>query len=106
MKQLTKRQQEVFDFIKSFIREHGWPPTYREIAKHFCLAQPAAFGHVRALQFKGAIEFTDGEARGIRVKEPLQIHRAKKGTPGGTIEKGDYVYVKDGRVTGITREVK
>ena len=30
---LTKRQQEIFDFIKRYCGEHGYPPTVREIGK-------------------------------------------------------------------------
>ena len=30
---LTKRQQEIFDFIKRYVGEHGYPPTVRDIGK-------------------------------------------------------------------------
>jgi len=30
---LTKRQQEIFDFIKRYSAEHGYPPTVRDIGK-------------------------------------------------------------------------
>ena len=30
---LTKRQQEIFDFIKRYSSEHGYPPTVRDIGK-------------------------------------------------------------------------
>src|SRR5437764_5966484 len=30
---LTKRQQEVFDFIKRYSAQHGYPPTVRDIGK-------------------------------------------------------------------------
>ena len=28
---LTKRQQEIFEFIKRYSSEHGYPPTVRDI---------------------------------------------------------------------------
>ena len=31
--QLTKRQQEIFDFIKRYSAKHGYPPTVRDIGK-------------------------------------------------------------------------
>lgn len=37
-KELTPRRQEVFDWMKGFIREHGMPPTVREIGAHFGIA--------------------------------------------------------------------
>ena len=30
---LTKRQQEIFDFVKRYVSEHGYPPTVRDIGK-------------------------------------------------------------------------
>ena len=30
---LTKRQQEIFDFIKRYSARHGYPPTVRDIGK-------------------------------------------------------------------------
>src|SRR4051812_47493089 len=30
---LTKRQQEIFDFIKRYTAENGYPPTVRDIGK-------------------------------------------------------------------------
>ena len=33
VKDLTKRQKEIFDFIGSYAAKHGYPPTVREIGK-------------------------------------------------------------------------
>ena len=30
---LTKRQKEIFDFIRRYASKHGYPPTVREIGK-------------------------------------------------------------------------
>src|SRR3954452_269577 len=35
---LTKRQQEIFDFIKRYAAEHGYPPTVRDIGSAVGLA--------------------------------------------------------------------
>src|SRR5213080_167660 len=35
---LTKRQQEIFDFIKKYSSSHGYPPTVRDIGKAVGLA--------------------------------------------------------------------
>ena len=35
---LTKRQQEIFDFIKRYSARHGYPPTVRDIGKAVGLA--------------------------------------------------------------------
>ena len=33
MKELTKRQREIFDYISRYLSRHGYPPTVREIGK-------------------------------------------------------------------------
>ena len=33
MTSLTKRQEDVLDYVKSYIASHGYPPTVREIGK-------------------------------------------------------------------------
>src|SRR2546430_9942833 len=32
-RKLTKRQQEIFDFVKRYSAKHGYPPTVRDIGK-------------------------------------------------------------------------
>ena len=34
-KALTKRQQDIYDFIVKFIQKRGYPPTLREIGNEF-----------------------------------------------------------------------
>jgi len=31
---LTKRQREIFDYVKTYAREHGYPPTVRDMPNH------------------------------------------------------------------------
>jgi repressor LexA len=59
------------DFIRGRIREHGVPPSSREIAAHFKFASPkAATDHIRALQTKGFLEVSPRSARNIRLTTP------------------------------------
>ena len=68
MKKLTNRQQEVLDFITSFISDEGYPPTRSDICKALGFRSPnAAEDHLKALQKKGAIELQAGSSRGIKV---------------------------------------
>jgi repressor LexA len=56
MKQLTHRQQEVLDFVRTFSERHGVPPAVREIGERFGFTARAAFDHLRALERKGMLE--------------------------------------------------
>lgn len=65
-KKLTKRQEEVLDFLKTSYYKMGFMPSTREIQEHFGFAsQTAAMGHLRALEKKGAIERLPGKARAV-----------------------------------------
>ncbi len=71
---LTKRQQEIFDLIRSHIDETGFPPTRADIAREFGFKSAnAAEEHLRALERKGAIEIVPGTSRGIRLPEQLGL---------------------------------
>src|ERR671936_187596 len=43
-KDLTKRQQEIFDFIKKYSAKYGYPPTVRDIGKAVGLVGNVAAG--------------------------------------------------------------
>jgi len=65
--ELTARQKEVFNFIRSFIKERGFPPSVREIAEHFDIYPRAAFDHLKALEKKGYLKRRASTSRGLEV---------------------------------------
>lgn len=56
MKEMTARQREVLEFIRTFGERQGVPPTVREIGERFRFTARAAFDHLRALERKGMLE--------------------------------------------------
>ncbi len=71
---LTRKQREVLDCIEHFVREHGYTPSYREIAQVLGLSSPATVHqHIKALCEKGIINTGEnGQARSIEVVEVEQ----------------------------------
>jgi repressor LexA len=67
MKGLTVRQQEVLDYIKSYIRTYRYPPTIREVAEHLKVSVKGAYDHLKALQKKEAIKCNLNRSRAIKV---------------------------------------
>tara|TARA_Y100001956_G_scaffold80450_1_gene95677 strand:- start:3329 stop:3946 length:618 start_codon:yes stop_codon:yes gene_type:complete len=68
MRPLTKRQEQVFELIKVFIKDTGMPPTRVEIADALGFKSAnAAEEHLKALAKKGVIEMVPGASRGIRL---------------------------------------
>lgn len=70
MSDLTPRQTEILELIRTSITERGSPPTRAEIAQAFGFKSPnAAEEHLKALARKGVIELLPGASRGIRLLE-------------------------------------
>jgi repressor LexA len=65
--ELTSRQKEIFDFIKVFIKERGYPPSVREIGEHFHIYPRAAFDHLKALEKKGYLKRRGSMSRGLEI---------------------------------------
>lgn len=65
---LTKKQQDILNFIRWYIEEHSWGPSVRDTMDKFKLKSPnGVVEHFNALEKKGRIEREPGLARCIRV---------------------------------------
>ena len=54
---MTPRQQSILDVIKDFTREHGYPPSVREIGERVGLSSSSTVQcHLRTLEKKGLIK--------------------------------------------------
>ena len=70
---LTKRQQEVYDYLRDYHQSTGLMPSTREIQRHFKFAsQTAAVSHLRALEKKGVIQKHANKARALVLPEELE----------------------------------
>ena len=68
MEKLTKRQNDVLDYIKSYIASNGYPPAVREIGKALGLNSPATIqSHINALESKGYIKKNNSKYRSLEV---------------------------------------
>ncbi len=68
MKELTKRQSEVFEILKEYVADFGIAPTHVELAK--CIgvnSSKAAADHLKALEKKGVVKLYPDKPRGIQV---------------------------------------
>ena len=63
MKEPTKRQKEVLDFIAGYINTHTYPPTIREVADFFSISVKGAHDHLAALRKKGLLKQGDKKSR-------------------------------------------
>ncbi len=66
MAKLTRKQQEIYDYILSFTNEHGYPPSVREIGAGVGLKSPSTVHfHMKGLEEAGVIVKAEGKTRAI-----------------------------------------
>jgi len=65
---LTKRQQEIFDFIKRYSAKYGYPPTVRDIGKAVGLASSSTVhAHLGNLEKLGLLRRDPSKPRAIEL---------------------------------------
>ena len=65
---LTKRQQEIFDFIKRYSAKYGYPPTVRDIGKAVGLASSSTVhAHLANLEKLGLLRRDPSKPRAIEL---------------------------------------
>ncbi len=68
MNKVSKRQQEILDYIKEEVRKKGYPPSVREIGEAVGLASSSTVhGHLSRLEKKGFIRRDPTKPRAIEV---------------------------------------
>ena len=67
-KDLTKRQQEIFEFIKKYSASHGYPPTVRDIGKAVGLASSSTVhAHLSNLEKVGLLRRDPSKPRALEL---------------------------------------
>ena len=67
MKELTLRQSQVLNYIKEYITQYKFPPTIREVSRHFAISTRAAYDHMKALEKKQFLRWRRMQRRAIEV---------------------------------------
>ncbi|HEX5980822.1 MAG TPA: transcriptional repressor LexA [Thermoleophilaceae bacterium] len=80
---LTKRQQEIFDFVRKYVSEHGYPPTVRDIGKAIGLTSSSTVhAHLANLEKLGVLRRDPTKPRAIEVlKDKAREVVAPSGLP-------------------------
>ena len=65
---MKKRQQDIYDFIKAYMAENQYSPTFREISNAVGLSSPSTVHkHLNTLRNKGYINYIDSCSRTIQI---------------------------------------
>ena len=115
---LTKRQKQVLDFIAGFVDEHGYCPSYDEIARGLELASLATVHkHISVLESKGYLKRGFNQSRSLELAPkylqeqrrtrgaapeiPL-VGRIAAGSPVETVEQSETLNFADFAGSGTT----
>ena len=119
MEKLTNRQNDILNYIKKYIVNHGYPPTIREIGSALELSSPATIhAHLNNLEKKGFIKKQDSKNRAIEllvenefakvdeltVEVPL-LGKITAGTPIEAIENPDEYFALPSYLIPKNKEV-
>lgn len=67
-RKITKRQQQIYDFIKEYQQEKGYPPSVREMAAAVGLSSPSTVhAHLSALEARGLLKRDATKPRAIEL---------------------------------------
>jgi repressor LexA len=89
MEKLTAAQQELYDWLKDYIRSHQHSPSIRQMMQAMQLKSPAPIqSRLEHLRNKGYIEWHEGKARTLRILKSFKLGIPVLGTiaAGGLVE--------------------
>ena len=66
---LTERQQAILDFINDYINDNSFPPSVREIGRHFGIYPATVQDHITALERKGHLQKKRFQSRTLSVRD-------------------------------------
>ena len=97
MNELTRQQQAVYDFVKSYIEEKSYPPTIREIGAAVGLSSTSTVhSHVKTLIDKGYLVSSPSTQRTIALAMPENKQRHVMDVPCvGTVAAGTPILAFD-----------
>src|SRR5947209_14456738 len=74
---LTKRQQEIWEFLVQYVDAHGYPPTVREIGEHVGLASPSTVhAHLANLERAGLVRRDPTKPRALELSGRAEREQA------------------------------
>jgi repressor LexA len=86
---LTRRQREILSFLSEYTEEHGYAPSFEEIAGRFNYNSLATVHeHLTNLERKGYIKRSYNESRAIEILPSELYHRAVELPLLGTVAAG------------------
>lgn len=103
---LTRRQRQILDYLNSYSSEHGYAPSFEEIAEHFNYNSLATVHeHLTNIERKGYIKRTYNASRAIEILPSDVISRAVEIPLMGAVAAGSPIEVAtDGETVSVPED--
>lgn len=96
MKELTAKQQRIYDYIVDYTADNGYPPSVREIAAAVGLKSPSTVHfHLKALEEAGAINRGSGKTRAITASDEVSSGRVNQVPLVGSVAAGSPITAEE-----------
>lgn len=106
----TKKQKELLSFIETFIAEHGYSPSYREIMTGLNYTSVATVAlHVNNLIKRGHVRKRDHSARSLEIIKPSEAPKVTSNqiAPGEEkwlVEKVEHAFLQIENIGGELKD--
>lgn len=107
----TKKQRELLTFIETFIAEHGYSPSYREIMQGCSYTSVATVAlHVNNLIKRGHLQKRDHSARSLEVvtksedSKPIKSNQISEKQEKWLVQKIDYFFSQSEQTNVVNQE--
>lgn len=108
MQHLSKRQSEILNFIKSFVIDYDYAPSYREIGDALGISSPATIHqHIQTLKSKGYLNLDASAGRSIQLtKKVMKLGKSIELPLMGLITAGEPIEaVEDNATIGVPADL-
>ncbi|MCX7786697.1 MAG: transcriptional repressor LexA [Spirochaetes bacterium] len=97
MKTLTVRQKQILEFLKSYIEQHHYPPSMREISERFSISVRGAYDHIKALERKKYVKIDSNHYRSLVLvnQEPYRTEQIVRVPLLGSVAAGKPLFSEE-----------
>ena len=93
---LTPMQEKIYQHIKDCIREHGYPPSVREIGAAMGLKSPSTVHfHLKRMEEAGILTISSGKGRAITLTDNSDAGAQRRIPVLGTVAAGSPILAQE-----------
>lgn len=93
---LTPMQEKIYQYIRDYVREHGYPPSVREIGAAMNLKSPSTVHfHLKHMEEAGALAIGSGKGRAITLLDAAAADGKRRIPVVGAVAAGSPILAQE-----------